>query len=460
MKRELKKKIKRERIIEAASDLFSKKNYHEVMMDDVAKMISVAKGTLYNYFPSKEDLYFSIMKMRMDNLILSLKEKISSTTNSIDSLNTFVIHLYMFMMKYKNFFLMFQKESFGGANQMCSELRNMEEEIYSLLTGIIRTGKKQSLFRNIDEELAVKLIIGSIYGAVKRGIDLGIGPEIRKTERNNLFEYVLFGLFSGQSGFSSLPLKNKTIVLSRAVDQSEQSANLFKVLGADVIVFPTLEIVPPTDWKQFDEVVKKFNRINFVVFTSVHAVEMFSRRCAELNVRPDFSNVKVVAVGNKTASACKERDIPVDIIPEKFSSEGVIKALEIYDVRNKVIFIPRSAIGREELPAVLEQRGAVIKPVPVYNVTIPPYERTKAYIEKLKESDPDLFVFTSPSTFDNFIKILNINDAREFFRNFVVAAIGPTTKKAIEKKGVKVNILPEEFTLDGLIKAITDFYRK
>ena len=55
-----KKQIKRERILEAAADLFSRKSYHEVMMEDVAKMISVAKGTVYNYFSSKEELYFSI----------------------------------------------------------------------------------------------------------------------------------------------------------------------------------------------------------------------------------------------------------------------------------------------------------------------------------------------------------------------------------------------------------------
>ena len=60
-KRETKKQIKRERILEAAADLFSQKSYHEVMMEDVAKMTSVAKGTVYNYFSSKEDLYFSIM---------------------------------------------------------------------------------------------------------------------------------------------------------------------------------------------------------------------------------------------------------------------------------------------------------------------------------------------------------------------------------------------------------------
>src|SRR4030067_470381 len=94
-RRESRKNLKRERIIETAFELFSKKSYHEVMMEDVAKFTSVAKGTVYNYFSSKEELYFSIMKQRMEKLTNSLTEKIENETNSIDSLHSFVIHLYM-----------------------------------------------------------------------------------------------------------------------------------------------------------------------------------------------------------------------------------------------------------------------------------------------------------------------------------------------------------------------------
>ena len=63
-KKESNKLLKRKKIIESASQLFSRMNYHEVMMEDVAKQAAIAKGTVYNYFETKEDLYFSIMKLR------------------------------------------------------------------------------------------------------------------------------------------------------------------------------------------------------------------------------------------------------------------------------------------------------------------------------------------------------------------------------------------------------------
>ena len=96
-------KQKRESILVAAAVLFSQKSYHEVMMEDVARMIDVAKGTVYNYFTSKEELYFSIMSTRLENLLNSLNDKIKSEHNSIDSLRLFIHQVYMFMMTHKNF---------------------------------------------------------------------------------------------------------------------------------------------------------------------------------------------------------------------------------------------------------------------------------------------------------------------------------------------------------------------
>ncbi len=66
------------------------------MMEDVARLASLAKGTVYNYFTSKEELYFSIMRQRMEKLISSLKNKIADEKTSIDSL-AFLHHSYLYV---------------------------------------------------------------------------------------------------------------------------------------------------------------------------------------------------------------------------------------------------------------------------------------------------------------------------------------------------------------------------
>jgi len=176
-KREIKREKKREKILDAAAELFSTKHYHEVMMDDVARLISVAKGTVYNYFTSKEELYFTIMHTRMENLLSLLKQKIESEKNSIDSLRAFVIHHYMFMMKYRKFFLIYQKETLNKQNTFCEEMLSLEKQMNQMILQIISRGENEGIFRKVDEEFATSLVLGSIYGAVQRGINENISDE-------------------------------------------------------------------------------------------------------------------------------------------------------------------------------------------------------------------------------------------------------------------------------------------
>jgi uroporphyrinogen-III synthase len=458
-KRQNSKILKRGKIIEAASLLFSRNNYHEVMMEDVARLASLAKGTVYNYFTSKEELYFSIMRQRMEKLISSLKNKIADEKTSIDSLHSFIIHTYMFMMKYQTFFLMYQKESLKAENEICSELCTMEKDLKGMLKTIIKTGKNENLFREIDEDFAVDLILGSIYGSVARGIEKKYTEEEMIKDRERVYEFVVTGLFSGFDSNQLLPLKNKTIVITRTLEQSKESAEIFQKLGAEVLTFPTLEITSPDSWKEFDNVVTKQSKIDFIIFTSAHSVKMFVKRCEELSLKFDFNRIKVIAVGSKTSVVCGKNNVPVHIIPKEFSGEGVIDELADYDLKGKIIFIPRSAIGREELPEGLKKRGAKIKTASVYNIGLPSDENILEYKEKLKNSNPDLFVFTSPSTFQNFVEIQNIIDPVRYFSRYDVAVIGPTTKAALEKKKVRVNIIPKEYTIDGLVNSIVDYYQ-
>jgi AcrR family transcriptional regulator len=70
---EYKEKAK-DRIVEAAREIFSKKGYHDTTMDDVAERLGVSKGALYQYFPSKEELYREILTARfhsMESMIAS-----------------------------------------------------------------------------------------------------------------------------------------------------------------------------------------------------------------------------------------------------------------------------------------------------------------------------------------------------------------------------------------------------
>ncbi|MGE5401142.1 MAG: uroporphyrinogen-III synthase [Ignavibacteriales bacterium] len=457
-KTESNKNHKRERIIEAASALFSEKSFHEVMMEDVARLASIAKGTLYNYFASKEDLYFSIMLIRMTNLINSLKEKIGKENTPVESLHLFVIHNYMFMLKYSCFFLMFQKDNMNAPNTYCSEFRLKKTELNNILKGIVTKGIEENIFHTDDPDFAAQITLGSIYAGVSRAISSKYSKNEIDSEREHLFGFILKGLSRGPEAEKKLPLKDKTIVITRGEEASQESAALFTESGAETILFPTLQVTPPNSWDEFDSLVKKLDKTDILIFTSVNTVRMFTKRCSQLGLEPDYSNLMIAAVGKKTATACGKNNIPVNFIPREFSGAGIASELTQEEIAGKVVFIPGSAIAGTGLPEALRSKGASVFTAPVYDISVPSEEASRTNVEKLGKVKPDLFIFTSPSSFRNFLEIMKITEPKAYFNGLMIAAIGPTTASEIEKGGLVVDIIPEEHSMEGLFKAILNFY--
>lgn len=253
-------------------------------------------------------------------------------------------------------------------------------------------------------------------------------------------------------------LLNKTIVVTRSVEDSGDSCEKFKNLGANVISFPTIDIIPPDDWYYFDKNLKKLNNFDLLIFTSANTVKMFIKRCTDLKINADYKNLKVAVIGGKTALECVKHNIAVDILPEEFSSEGLLFELLKYELKGKNVFIPGSALAREELPNSLMEKGANVITAPVYNLSIPSEEVLTKSVDELKNNKPDLFIFTSPSTFRNFLQIMNIFNPQNYFNGTDVAAIGPVTKAELEKYNVHVNIFPDKFTMADLVQSVIEYY--
>lgn len=252
-------------------------------------------------------------------------------------------------------------------------------------------------------------------------------------------------------------LKNKVIVITRSEDQAEDSIKKFESLGAIVIPFPTIKVRPLRVFNMFDNYAAQLNNFDYIVFTSENAVKYYVIRLKEIEVDlPE--NLTVVCVGRKTADKCSEFHIKVDIVPDDFSAKGLLNYFEKHDMTQKKFFIPSSAIAREELKAGLIELGAEVVKTPIYDVSLPDEDEIEESKKLLQKKSPDLFIFTSPSTYSNFLQILEIEKPKKFFDHYTIAAIGQTTAEAIENSGVKVSVIPDNFTMDDLIDSIINYY--
>jgi uroporphyrinogen-III synthase len=78
----------------------------------------------------------------------------------------------------------------------------------------------------------------------------------------------------------------------------------------------------------------------------------------------------------------------------------------------------------------------------------------------LREGTIDVITFTSSSTATNFAVMLRDQDVPRLVSRAVVACIGPITRKTVEDLGMRPEIVSEEFTIPGLVRAMVDYFSR
>lgn len=452
-----KKLEKRDLIIDTAAQLFSEFGFHEVNMDLVARKAGIAKGTIYNYFKSKEELYFAINETRLNRLITELEKKFREQANVLDDLKGFTIHLFMFLLKYRDFFLIFQRTRLKKQTLKSKNLEQLIAQLKEMLSRILKEGVEKKVFKKLDICFTSDLILGMIYSTVLRNIHHNIQDKVLIKERDKLFDFIKESVIAK---VSSNPLDGKTILITRSLGQSDESANKLIELGAEVISLPTLKIVPPTSWSECDNAIKNFSEYDFIIFTSQNSVDWFLKRLDLFEKRDELRSKRIIVIGSKTEQRLIEENFQIYFKPQKFSSEGLVSELKEILTPGQKILLPQSEIGNDFIKIELEKIGVLVHRVPVYNVGIPELEDVAEQIKLLNEKEVDVLVFTSPSTFDNFLKLMRIDSPCDFFKDKIIAVIGPTTRKYIEGIGISVQIEPQTSTFEDLINSIIKFFEK
>ncbi len=262
--------------------------------------------------------------------------------------------------------------------------------------------------------------------------------------------------------YESLPMFGHRVLVTR---EHSEGFEVIEELGAEIIEFPTIEVVPPESYAELDNAIDEIGTYNWLIFTSATAVRFFFERYFQKgkDIR-DLKGIKLCAIGSKTGEAISRYGIRVDLIPRSFNAEGLIEAFlkaarsqksEVRSLKGIRILLPRAEKAREIFPEEVRKMGGRIDVVTAYR-TIRPDTKGRRLRRFLREGRITVATFTSAATFENFLAIFG-DEAIDFLRDTIIAVIGPVTAKAIEKAGLKVHIMPEEATIDALVKGIIGY---
>jgi len=257
------------------------------------------------------------------------------------------------------------------------------------------------------------------------------------------------------------PLLGRRIVVTRAHEQAGELARRLEDEGAEVVVFPTIAIVPPPDAAALDAAVRRAAGYDWIVFTSVNGVRVFFDRLAALggDVR-ELAPVRIAAIGPGTVSALESRLLRPAVVAAEFRAEGVLAALATEDLRGRRVLLPRAAGARSVLPAELSARGAQVEEVVAYRAVPPPAADPGPLRKALEAGDIDAVTFTSSSTVRHFVELLGRDVVARVFRpgRPVVACIGPVTAATVAELGLASDIVASEYTVPALAAAMVAYF--
>jgi len=183
----------RKKILEAAKIEFAKKGFHGTLVSDIADRAGVGKGTIYRYFPSKEDLFGSIINSQLKSFENRIKLAIDTGNDEVDILKHIArIHFKEYRAS-KEVIEILVMEGLNKIGDIKQHFKKGILKIKEMVAEVIERGINNKKFRDIDPEKTAFVFLGLIWTILKHGIVIE-DEDVEKKYFDVIFELVFHGL--------------------------------------------------------------------------------------------------------------------------------------------------------------------------------------------------------------------------------------------------------------------------
>jgi len=260
------------------------------------------------------------------------------------------------------------------------------------------------------------------------------------------------------------PLLGVRVLVGRARHQASALSTGLRKLGAEVLEIPFIEIRKPRSFQPLDTALKELGAYDWLILTSVNGVDAMGERLSHLRLtKRSLKHLKIAAIGPATQNAITKRGIKVDVVPDEYVAESVVKSLK-KQVRGQRLLLVRAKVARDVIPRELRKAGAHVDVIEAYETVVPKSSRTRLRAALNNQNGrPDVITFTSSSTVKNFVELLGPMwrgrprprmQRPPQLAGVTLASIGPVTSATLRELRLGVDVEAKQYTIPGLIQAI------
>jgi len=252
------------------------------------------------------------------------------------------------------------------------------------------------------------------------------------------------------------PLEGRRIVLTRQASKARDAVSAIEALGGRAIVLPAISIDRSGTFPDFEAALRDIATYDHVVVTSANTALALveGMRALEMPMRGRWN---CVAIGKATARVLEEAGVAVGAMPDEAVSERL--AASLGDISGKRVLMPGSDIVRGTAAAEMRSLGAHVDEVVAYR-TVAAQVDAGALAEL--EGGVDAIVFTSPSTARGFDEMTRGRFRAEdagWHSEALIACIGPVTAADAMALGYRVDLVPADHSMDGIIDSLVEYWR-
>ena len=224
-------------------------------------------------------------------------------------------------------------------------------------------------------------------------------------------------------------LENKVIISTRPLSQDDSMINYLTQQGAIVNEFPMIEISQAEIDDNISETLEQIDSFNWIIFTSKNGVKYFFNILKKLDLSITSENIKFALIGNVTSEELLKNGFKPHFVSSGNTSEYLLNELSngMIGINDNILL----CLGNLATTTLEDGLSAIamVTRINVYD-TNEPKNISKEIISKIKEDKYDIIIFTSPSGFSNFLRVMKKNDCSGEYR---ITCIGKTTEKEILK---------------------------